>query len=360
MTGVVRLANCMVRRLHAEAERYFSARDERPANYEDLFYLAKQALDEERGEMENPAIRSFVNQLKADMLPLINDANAPLEQGIPSTFKELLDRTCNYIADIVWGSLCRKPKSTDHLEIFAEACRCGHVVGISTLCHDKHVEDFLTDKEILLSDGFADEESGVRYWNGDFSLQGRIPFLKLHGSVNWFRVRPGSSEDCYVPDVSEEYNDRSEESGDWSDDRIGIPLSGDHYRMQTAKGVLQVPLDGRPMLLIGTFNKISEYSRGVFLDLYYHFRTTLNEASKLVICGYSFGDKGINSEITGWYSAEEGRRLVVIDPNPTELVASARRAIANKWCKWEKQEGVEFIAKRLEEVGTDEFLRSIR
>ena len=42
--GTVRLANCVARRLHAEAERYFSVNSARPANYEDLFYLAKQGI----------------------------------------------------------------------------------------------------------------------------------------------------------------------------------------------------------------------------------------------------------------------------------------------------------------------------
>ena len=96
--GAVRLANGVARRLHAEAERYFSANGERPANYEDLFYLAKQALDEELGEMENPAIRSYVDELRADMPPLIDAANAENEWD---DFNYLLAETCNYISDIV-------------------------------------------------------------------------------------------------------------------------------------------------------------------------------------------------------------------------------------------------------------------
>ena len=76
MTGVVQLTNCMVQRLHAEAECYFSARGGRPANYEDLFYLAKQALDEELGEMENPAVRAFVDKLREELSPSIEAAKA--------------------------------------------------------------------------------------------------------------------------------------------------------------------------------------------------------------------------------------------------------------------------------------------
>ena len=58
------------------------------------------------------------------------------------------------------------------------------------------------------------------------------------------------------------------------------------------------------MLLVGTFNKVSEYSQGIFRELHYRFRRTLHKADQLVVCGYSFGDKGINSEIIEWYYAK--------------------------------------------------------
>ncbi len=328
-----RLANHMARRIHAEAERYYSANAERRPNYEDLFYLADQAWAEELGEMENPAVRAFANDLKADMSTLIGT-----ETGMD--YINLLNETRNYIADIVWMGLRRKPESTNHLEIIARACKSGTVGGISTLCHDTHVEKFLADQGISLADGFSDEEAGVRYWSGDLSSKGKTPFLKLHGSVDWFRLRPNGSEP-------------------WYDDRIGIPLDGDHYHTKTDDDTFQTALDGRPLLLIGTFNKLSEYSQGMFRELHYRFRSTIREADQLVVCGYSFGDKGINSEIIEWYYAKRGRRFVIIHPDRDDLVTNARGAIQNKWSEWEKNGSVEFIAKRLEGVDIDEFLRAI-
>ena len=117
-----------------------------------------------------------------------------------------------------------------------------------------------------------------------------------------------------------------------------------------------MPLDGRPLLLMGTFNKVAQYSQGIFLDLHYGFRSTLQEADQLVVCGYSFGDKGINSEVIEWYYAKHGRRFLVIHPNPDDLVSNARGAIQNKWNEWENSGSVVSIAKRIEEVDTDEFL----
>ena len=162
--------------------------------------------------------------------------------------------------------------------------------------------------------------------------------LKLHGSVDWFRLRPADA------------------SQPWFDDRIGIPLDGDFWHTETVAEVSQDPLGGRPLLLMGTFNKVAEYSRGIFLDLRYGFRSMLREADQLVICGYSFGDKGINSEVIDWYYAKLGRRFLVIHPNPDHLVSKARGAIQNKWDKWQKSGSVVVIAKRIEEVDTDEFL----
>ena len=348
-TGVVRLANCMARRLHAEAERYFSARGERPrpANYEDLFYLAEQVYDEERGEMENPAVYPFITKLRADMSPLVEAANAENKDSnrtsypnIPDDFENLFSKTCNYISETVSSRLCRKPTSTNHLKIFVEACGIGNVTGISTLCHDTHVETHLKKKGISLADGFSEkEEEGVRYWDGDFSSNSKTPFLKLHGSVDWFRFLP----DCSSP---------------WYDEKIGIPLKAGHNRIKK-DGVPPMEPDPIPLLLIGTFNKVADYSQGIFLDLHHRFRATLREADQLVVCGYSFGDKGINTAVIEWYYAKPCRRFVVIHPDRDELFCNARPAIQMAWQVWKQRNSIYFMPSPLEDVDADEFLRMI-
>ena len=332
-----RLANNMARRLHAEAERYYSAYHQRSVNYEDLFYLANQASDDLSGEMENPAIRAFVNELKSDMLPLINTS----QNFEYDKLNSLLSETCNYIADIVWRSLGTiEPKLLGQLNLIAHACDSTNVTSISTLCHDTHVEMFLREKGIALSDGFSKPEADVRYWNGDFSSDGKTPFLKLHGSVDWFHLCPAG--------------------GDWYDVRIGIiPPNVYCYRTQTHEGVRQDPFDGRPLLLIGTFNKISEYSSGVFRELHYRFRSTISKADQMILCGYGFGDKGINAEIIEWYYDKRGRRLIIIHPDTDSLIATARGAIRNKWSDWKEKGSILCINKQFEDVDSDEFKEAI-
>ena len=341
-----RLANCMVRHLHAEAERYYSAYAERHSNYEDLFYLVHQASDDLSGEMENPAVSSFVGKLRAYMSPLIEAArNADGTNRVSLDDLQLLEETRHYIADIVWRALCHKPKpgSLSHLGVIAHVCNSANyrVTSISTLCHDTHVETFLVKKGISLADGFdAEPQAGVRYWNSDFSPCGKTPFLKLHGSVNWFRLRP-TGGDCY-------------------DDKIGSTrLNVNCYRLKTADRKQLDPVDGRPLLLIGTFNKISEYSSGIFQKLHHRFRSTIMKANRMVVCGYSFGDKGINTEIIDWYYAERGRRLVIIHPNPDSLDDTARGAIRKNWPKWKKNGSISIISKRFEDVGIDEVVAAI-
>ena len=355
--GTAQRVNCMVRRIHSEVERYFSYWNERLANfsalkgrlanYEDLFYLARQVYDEVMGEMENPAVHPFIDKLRADMSPLVEAENAENEDpdrtsypNIPDDFENLFSKTCNYISNIVSHGLRPKLKPTNHLKIFVGACGIGNVTGISTLCHDIHVETHLREEGIALADGFSEkEEEGVRYWDGDFSSNSKTPFLKLHGSVDWFRFLP----DCSSP---------------WYDEKIGIRLKAGHNRIKK-DGVPRMRPDPIPLLLIGTFNKVADYSQGIFLHLHHRFRATLREADQLVVCGYSFGDKGINTAVIEWYYAKPCRRFVVIHPDRDELVSNARAAIRNKWDEWEDRDAIDFMASRLEKVDVGKFLRKI-
>ena len=328
---ILTLVNRVIRRIHTEAKQYHATYTKRQANYEDVYYLADQAWAEELGESENPAVRDFTTKLKTEIEPLASVASME--------YVDLLEESHNYVADVVWRSLNCNASSSDHLKILEAACRSNSVSSISTLCHDTHVETFLGDRGISLDDGFSDEEAGVRYWHGDFSSNDKIQFLKLHGSVNWFRLRPDSSESFY-------------------DDRIGIPPDWDHNHTKGNDGTFQTALDGRPLLLIGTFNKISQYSQGIFRELHYQFRSSIHNTDQLLVCGYSFGDKGINSEIIEWYYAERGRRLLIIHPNPGELARYARGAIRNKWDEWVKNDGIRVIRKTLEDVQMNEFLQA--
>ena len=303
--AVVQLVNGTVRHLHRKAQHYFEQLMISPTHYEHLYYLVKQVRDEEYGEMENPAIGPFAKELAAELTPMLRSASG---KDVPMTLRALYREVCHYIADVVWHSLLQKPDETNQLKPLAEACRSGRVISISTLCHDTHVETYLNHEGVKLADGFLSSSNGYRYWKDSFPSEQVIPFLKLHGSVDWFLLDAHSGQIC-------------------------IPPKGQYQqRLQSEDGALCYAVNSRPEMLIGTFNKIAGYSQGIFHNPQNQFRRTLNEVDQLVICGYNFGDQGINTVILEWlYAKLDHRRLKLIHPDPEELIRNARGTIRNRW-----------------------------
>ena len=131
----------------------------------------------------------------------------------------------------------------------------------------------MSNNQILFIDGFGKPEYQVRYWEPDLYAResGKVSIFKLHGSVDWFRFRP--------------------EGGDWSDESIGIPSNGDPEDTRDSQGRRQFTPDNRPMMLIGTTNKVLEYVRPFYTDLLSQFYCSARNSGRLVICGYGFGDR---------------------------------------------------------------------
>ena len=342
--AVVELVRDAVRHVYGKAELYFEKWKEPPPHYEHLYYVVKQLWDELAGEQENPAIDSFSEELKTELTPILSAASG---LDVPDNLQGLYKEVCHYIADIVWLSLLRTPSDTSHLKPFAEACKTGRIVSFATLCHDTHVESYLRQVGVSLADGFSTStrsRNGYRYWKNSWKKncfsRKSIPFLKLHGSVDWFQFDGHSKQICIPPK--------------------------DQYpqRLQSEEGAHVYAHNGRPEMLIGTFNKLAQYSQGIYLDLYYRFRRMLDTADQLAVCGYSFGDKGINAMITEWFDANpNGRRLLVVHPDHEELFNTARGAIRFRWKDpffpdnpQPLYRATNVIPKQLQEVSVEEFL----
>ncbi len=341
-TAEVRLPMSMVKRLHEEAETYLSTFVDRKANYEDIYFLARQALDNELGETENPALRLFVERLRANWLSLTHTA---MERGeaavhttepvVPDDLGGLLWETCNYIADVVRRSLLRyrpEPDRVRQLNAVEYACKAFNVTCISTLCHETHVEAFLKDRNVALADGFSDGEDEISPWNGDLISEAKVPFLKLHGSVDWYRYRDGKVRRI-PPDL---YPQRIE-----------------------VDGAFLYAEDIPRMLLIGSFNKLSDNGSGIFRELRHCFRSTIGKANTMVVCGYGFGDRGVNNELIDWYAGREGRRFVIVHPEPDHLAENVHAALRIHWETWQKADAVSIIEKRFEDIEAPEFVEAI-
>ena len=320
-----------IRVLNVEEEEYSSplirnpfrplpdwASDSRiPINYEDIYALANQAHVYTTGELDNQAIHYFVSELRQQIF----------ESGyFGIDFGSACDTACRHIAATVRQALSHRASRTDHLTPFLKACQAGRVNCIATLSHDTHVESFLKNRGVLIADGFSSKTNPTNYgrrWEENFGVldstnSQEIPFLKLHGSVDW------EFQDNVLYSVPS--------------DRIGASES-------------------KLGMLIGTFNKIMDYSQGPFLAIHYRFRKMLKRCDRLMVCGYSFKDTGINSTIIEWYDQEPGRRILVIEPRPEQLMFDARGEIKERWNYQYKDWAASILTEILTGKAEDQFIK---
>jgi hypothetical protein len=304
---------------------------DRVVNYEDLAFLASQIADSESFEYDNPAIGSLIAKIADEIATfLASTEDRPTHRHW--SLYDIAEECLNYIKDITWHSLEGRPKTLDHLGIVADACRVLKYLDIFTLNHDTMLEHLFATESIEYDDGFGPVENGVRYWNPLCSCgrRNRVRLHKLHGSVDWFRLRPHGSS--------------------WERERVGIPQDGDFWHTRGSSGQLQMPIQGRPVFLTGTFNKMLDYTSFPYFDLQCEFLKRLRKTQRLVACGYSFNDKAINRFIVEWVYDCDKRKLIVCHRDPDGLRDSSRGVVKNKWEVWRNEKILNVVPKYIEEL----------
>jgi len=78
--------------------------------------------------------------------------------------------------------------------------------------------------------------------------------------------------------------------------------------------------------VIGNHNKIQEYTSYFYSHLYCAFHAALERSDKLVVCGYGFCDKGVNTRMVEWRH-QGGKKVVVVHENPDRLFSDCRNAV---------------------------------
>lgn len=135
----------------------------------------------------------------------------------------------------------------------------------------------------ILDNGFSEKnisDNKIRYWSSDFedpNSPTKINLYKLHGSLDW------------------EYNKDSEE--------ISI------------KGNIK---DGRePLIIFGSYSKMLSFDP--FLYILSKFRDLLEEATIVIVIGYSFHDKYINNLLIQQLNQNTkefiSKKLIIVDPS---------------------------------------------
>ena len=237
--------------------------------------------------------------------------------------------------DSVHSMLCQTPRRTDHLRLLVNAHQShSKQVHIFTLNHDTLIEDFLDTSGL----GYAVErfracrKTESRYWHPGHLEKARFNVFvyKLHGSVNWYLLRP--------------------DDGTPYEQHYGIPVNGDYWHTRTPDGRVQKPLDARPAFLIGTFDKILRYTDEIYIDLHFRFLSVFRNTGCLIVCGYGFRDKAINAQTIRWIYGNIGNRLIVVHRDPQDLFSNARNAVRREFEHWIKQGKLVTVSRYLEDV----------
>lgn len=327
-----------LRRIKIEIDLYYWNFFRKETNYEDLYYVASQIYDSEMFNYDNPVVQPFIDKIIKEVKPLLKGKRGEIREKWE--LHELAEEAMNYIHDIVWHHLRKEPNNFLYLKFLKEAYEDSKIERIFTfsLNHDLVIEKYFKTSEIPFIDGFWGPINDVRYW--DFNLyknDEKLSIAKLHGSINWFKFRRET----------------------YPQNEIGIPVQGNFWRTKSLNGVYQSPVYGRPMFLVGTFNKIFQYTYDIYFLLYHLFYDTLIDTNTIIISGYSFGDKGINTRLIEWLYSSNERKIIVIHPEIEKLRNSSRGSIYLNWDKWVKDKKMIFIQKGIEEINWNEISKNI-
>jgi 3-mercaptopyruvate sulfurtransferase SseA len=79
----------------------------------------------------------------------------------------------------------------------------------------------------------------------------------------------------------------------------------------------------------------------------------------LIVSGYSFGDKAINSRIIQWLDSLPSRKIIIIHPDPNYLLEHVRNAIRISWHRWLDDKKLFILQKSVEETNWDELKKML-
>jgi len=308
------------------------------SNYEDIYFVASQIWNDQSGNYDNVVVNSFVKEISDKVREIVAARPADIHENW-GVF-DLTRYSVNYINDIVWNSLQRRPKSTGYLSFLGELRDSSDTktISIFTLNHDLLLEEAFAEIGLDINTGFNKLSNELEIWDPNTFGNDNIPIqlFKLHGSINWFHYT------CYNCGA---LSNSLCISATRDSDHIKCPKCGDYLNS-----------DGRPNILTGTHNKMLEYSSSIYFIMQYHFYRQLNNINRLIISGYSFGDRGINNRIIEWVNKDPDNKIICIHKDPKKLQSSARQAIRNQWDILVSKGQLVFIESNIENLEWNKIL----
>ena len=274
-------------------------------NYEEFYDYYKTML---KTEHYDKYFIEFINRFKEE-----NDNSNSYHQLLfqfNNSYNQLLAQLLS--KNIERCHLC-KPYHSSHNAFLnlIEQMSDGNIIHIHSLNHDLYLEHLAYSDSIHaeLDDGFIElgspffgklyntfESYHVRlaYFNDKYESKFRL--YKLHGSIDHYWFQTGNIIEMIKIKRGVDKSELSKE----------IKKNGElQYYSDNANYF--------PDFLSGKLTKVEQYERGTYYPIMFnHFKNNLSKSKILLIIGYGFGDKQINSCIEE-YAYEENKKIFIID-----------------------------------------------
>jgi len=307
-----RVAQELVRNLLRREDRYRASRKAPPTNYEDVFSLLDRLISESTGQRYSLDSGTLLRSLESRWLKKHNEGLKYPWTDNP--YASALQHAQYLIQGVIRTELGRNvPVVGFDLLKSCRDCGLAGRYDFATLNHDLLLERFLSSIELPVADGFADIRGDAAFYSEEslrVALGSRL--MKLHGSIDWYLLRDdGKDDDATLFE--------------------GIAKTpGDSWHCRTPGGWVYSPLKGEPEVVTGTHSKEAAYSDGIFRSQMLVFEETLRQTERVVCCGYSWRDSGINVRFRTWLKSNPATRLIVLHKNVPELEATP----GWRWFDW--------------------------
>jgi hypothetical protein len=290
-------------------------------NYEELYYLLTQLSESESKEYENPALFPLIQQIQKYFANEISLHDNDLTR--------YLNEAKRYIHYIIYQLLQLSNGNVSQFDIITKLLKLTPDLDIYTLNHDILLETYFAQKKLDFNVGFEKSDKIYFFNKGLIENNQGINLFKLHGSIDWFI-----------------FQDKNGYSNLY---RVPLDYDAQIDRYYTLDERLNFT-DGLPYFLIGTFNKMMNYLGGYYEIVFDTFKKRILDSQKIIISGYGFCDKGINTRITH-FAHQPDKELVIIHPDKEQLVKTARGSFHINLVN---NPSVRFVEKKFEEITIDD------
>lgn len=289
-------------------------------NYEEA-YTSIQKIRHEVSSIASSPFKSDIEQYQRHLRDIIARHIDPFFEKL-EPFNVLglaMDFIQDVFDDMLWLRRREARLDSPYLDLYLRLLEKVDGLDLFTLNQDTLLEDYfkLKSENNLYTDGFIEGDCDIAHWDSNlfFDNKYQVRLFKVHGSINWYWVnRPVSATPVTINigGIEAHSSTRRQLFLVKSQRR----LADSDYELRDSTGNLFETEEGRPWILIGTESKLYRYQCFPFLILLAHFAEHLEKYDRIVVIGYSFGDRAINGILLDWYEKDiSARKIYLINKN---------------------------------------------